>query len=438
MTAVRLDSFKSFRHQTLPLSDLTLLVGRNGSGKSNALDGLHALGRIATGAELRDALDGTAVIEGIRGGAGGCAPIGANTFRLGCEVRGTREMLEYSITVQVDPVVRVLEERLETPYRSGPHRGSPRSILATDPSEPDSYDLTGRWANRKQGRNPPVRFNAGTSILSQAASRVPVTSEAGREVIRQSGEVLAALRGVFILDPVPHRMRGYVRENDTRLRRNAENSSAAVGALLGSEPARARLLDLLQHLYEPTVVDVGTVRTELDDVMFYVVEVLQGVETRVPAQLMSDGSLRFIAILTALLGGELDVATTSAASGEPITSSPTIVIEELENGLHPSQAETVVELIRQVTNDTGLATLATAHSPAVLDAVPGVKHDSVIVCYRDGAGYSVLTPATELDDYVDFIASGRLGAAATRDLLRRREQPRGTGGVDDFLSRLGA
>ncbi|MCA1708257.1 MAG: AAA family ATPase, partial [Actinobacteria bacterium] len=40
---VRLTAFKSFSGAVLPLEDLTLIVGRNGSGKSNALDGLWAL-----------------------------------------------------------------------------------------------------------------------------------------------------------------------------------------------------------------------------------------------------------------------------------------------------------------------------------------------------------------------------------------------------------
>jgi len=44
---VRLTAFKSFRDAVLPLDELTLLVGRNGSGKSNALDGLWALTRLA-------------------------------------------------------------------------------------------------------------------------------------------------------------------------------------------------------------------------------------------------------------------------------------------------------------------------------------------------------------------------------------------------------
>ena len=83
---VRLTSFKSFTEQRLPLNDLTVLIGRNGSGKSNALDALVVLSRLATGEPLREALDSTRVGEDqIRGGAAGCAPLGRDSFTVGCQ-----------------------------------------------------------------------------------------------------------------------------------------------------------------------------------------------------------------------------------------------------------------------------------------------------------------------------------------------------------------
>ena len=77
---VRLTRFKSFRDAVLPLDPLTLIVGRNGSGKSNALDGLWALSRLATGDDVRDALDGGRDGPAVRGGAAGCAPFGESAF----------------------------------------------------------------------------------------------------------------------------------------------------------------------------------------------------------------------------------------------------------------------------------------------------------------------------------------------------------------------
>ena len=54
---------------------MTALIGRNSSGKSNALDGLEVLSRLATGADIVDALDSRRGDEGpLRGGVRGSPP----------------------------------------------------------------------------------------------------------------------------------------------------------------------------------------------------------------------------------------------------------------------------------------------------------------------------------------------------------------------------
>lgn len=56
--SVRLSAFRSFRGAELPVDPVTVLTGRNNSGKSNALDAIEVLSRLATGEEVSDALDG--------------------------------------------------------------------------------------------------------------------------------------------------------------------------------------------------------------------------------------------------------------------------------------------------------------------------------------------------------------------------------------------
>ena len=43
LTELRLDAFKSFRGARAPIRPVTLIVGRDGSGKPNILDGLVVL-----------------------------------------------------------------------------------------------------------------------------------------------------------------------------------------------------------------------------------------------------------------------------------------------------------------------------------------------------------------------------------------------------------
>lgn len=105
---VGLTSFKSFTDQRLPLQNLTLLIGRNGSGKSNALDALTVLSRLSLGEPVRDALDGPrhGGEEPIRGGAEGCAPLGRDAFAIGCRVRVGEAVFDFDVEIEVRPTVR--------------------------------------------------------------------------------------------------------------------------------------------------------------------------------------------------------------------------------------------------------------------------------------------------------------------------------------------
>ncbi|MEU6410793.1 AAA family ATPase [Microbispora sp. NPDC046933] len=134
-----------------------------------------------------------------------------------------------------------------------------------------------------------------------------------------------------------------------------------------------------------------------------------------PAREMSDGLLRFMAIATTLItrGRDVDLG------GLPDHERPvTVVIEELENGLHPSQAGKALELVRRAVKDDGAQVLFTTHSPALLSGLSAEDHRSVIVCSRDPETQeSMLTPLPELDGYPRLMAQGDLGSVVTAGLL---------------------
>jgi predicted ATPase len=153
-----------------------------------------------------------------------------------------------------------------------------------------------------------------------------------------------------------------------------------------------------------------------------------------PIRLASDGTLRFLAVLTALLQAPAIDASPEPLASEDAIGQTTMVIEELENGLHASQSETVIALIREEVASRRIRTLATAHSPAILDALTGAEHSNVIVCQRDETGYSRLTRLVDLPNYFRIVASGGLGKAAEHDRLR--DVPPPTPGAASFLDEL--
>jgi predicted ATPase len=417
---LRLDSFKSVRGARIELGALTLLIGRNGSGKSNVLDALAVLSAIASGSDLRDALDGGRDGPIVRGGSAGCAPLGASSFAIGCTAMIDGEQVRLDIEVQVSPTVQIVSERLYGLRVAGARKGEPLDYLRSEPPQPYSGDITARWFNGKRGLNPPVVMRATQLLTSQVASRVPATSAAGRRVHEVAEGLLAALGGIFILDPVPHQMREFVPAKDDQLRRTADNLSASLSRLSNDPSVAELLLTMTTSLSEAQVSALATATSELGDVMVTVSERIGGEVRTVPARLMSDGTLRYLAIAAAMLDTPAESSSGIRAQGGRL-----LVLEELENGLHPSQASLLLRRLKESARERQVRTIATTHSPAMLDALDGVDHDSVVVASRDENGWSAITALTDFPDYFEVVGRASLGASAVQDRLRPSEaEPR--------------
>lgn len=163
--------------------------------------------------------------------------------------------------------------------------------------------------------------------------------------------MLATLSSAFFLDISPRRMRDYAPKSSTQLGSEGQNVSAAVWQLCQTEGRKQDLLDWMSELCAPELSDIDFVETELGDVMLVLIE-KDG--ARISARSLSDGTLRFLGELTALL---------TAPRGS------LILIEEIENGLHPARIHLLVELLTGLTAEREVQILATTHSPAVLGAL---------------------------------------------------------------------
>jgi hypothetical protein len=83
-----LENWKSFRYAELPLDPLTVLIGTNASGKSNVVEALEFLQRIARGENIETALAGDKILSSIRGGVEWAAFKPETKFRLKTLVKG--------------------------------------------------------------------------------------------------------------------------------------------------------------------------------------------------------------------------------------------------------------------------------------------------------------------------------------------------------------
>jgi predicted ATPase len=410
---VRFLGWKSFREATLHLDPLTVLIGANASGKSNALDGLQFLNRTALGKELGVALAGDPVLSPLRGGVEWAAIQGASQFTIKAAIRGEDPRTEYVYTLTVDtqPRVQLSGESLKRLRRRRDTDATPSELklLSTDRPRRDSPSITARIYNGKSGTRKDGLRSA--SLLSQL-----VGLELPQEVVAGLSAVSRVLRNIFILDPIPSGMRGYAPFSDT-LRPDAANAAGVLAALSTHHKEKVEST-LTRYISELPERDIRKVWAEpvgrfKSDAMLYCEEswVHDGPSTTIDARGMSDGTLRMLAILTALL---------TRPEGS------VLVIEEVDNGLHPSRSQLLLRMLKEISAERRIDVLVTTHNPALLDALGPEMVPFVLVAHRDAeTGESLLTLLEDLENLPKLMAGGSLGTLSTRGQI---EQSLATGG----------
>lgn len=423
ITELRMTTFKSYQEASLPLAPMTVLIGRNGSGKSNALDALDILAQLARGEEVRDALDGDRHdLQGVRGGADGAAMHGVDAFRVGVEILIDDCRAWLDVNIQVRPDVRIVAEEF---WLGDADRWMSAPILSSLDADPERTDLEAAVWNGKPGRNPVRLFRSSHLLTGQLVLRLEGKTKQEGDILRRTQRALAVLGGVYHLDPVPHLMRDYVPAQDSELRRTGQNLSAAVARLKHDRPERfAELVDVIRRLPESDVRSLDLGRGGFGDVMLALNERKGRSSVKTPARQMSDGMLRMIAVATAVLSGSGGLDLETDVPGNSGLRPACLVIEELENGLHPSQAAMLLDLVKRSWRDAGFQVILSSHSPALLDALDGDDHQGVLVCERDRtSGASTVTRLVDLPGYLQMMANDSLGGAVTSGRIAQAAEP---------------
>lgn len=413
LTAIILNDFKSYRQTKLPLAPLTVLIGANASGKSNAIEGMRLLAWLAQGQRL-SAIQ-YAVQSGdrvVRGTVEDLIYQRGESFGLGVETNASEwNRLTMTLTRRADGL-HITAETLT-------HEGAIVPLYSLDqPSSGQGTDAGVAYNNFAKGRNKPhVTCNDQAAVFTQltAPAAFDAAHKASRDRIPPIAKQLEKwLAAMLFLDPVPAQMRDYAFPSDTILQGNGRNLSAVLFNLWGrdeqanSEPFannRSAILSFIQSLPEQDIVGLSFLEEPRGGVMVKLTETFGGQAKDYDASLLSDGTLRVLAIAAAML---------SAIEGS------LVVIEEIDNGVHPSRAHHLLQQIQRIASERSLRVLLSTHNPAMLDALPDSAVPDVVFCYRDLAdGTSRLVRLAEVPDYPELIAQGTLGHLMTSGVLER-------------------
>ena len=340
------DRYRSLRSQRIDLNDFNLFIGANASGKSTILDALRFLGEAV---RIRDF--GGPVFA--RGGLLSVAWKGEAANEIGLTVRLKDDGREFEWSLHLVKTPRVVTNEFHVEEYVDELRPGAAPVRLLEASRGEG------WWLGEQGR---VELKQSPTACALAAAAADASFRA-RDVAEFIGRW-----GFF--DPSPFLLRrDWAALESGRLHTYGGNLGQTLHALSLSSP------ETLKRIVEATRAILGLpsdVTPRESDERFYFVQSEPGLRYPVHQVGVSSGTLRMLALMTAL-------------HGESRTNL--IGIEEPENYVHPTALSAFLEHLRDVQDR--IQFMVTTHSPLLLDFLDAPE--AVRVVRRDGqAGTTVV------------------------------------------------
>ena len=383
LTHLTLKNWRNFKSADFSVGDRLFVVGANASGKSNLLDALRFLKEVASvGGGFQDAIAS-------RGGMKRIRCLAARNFNRG------RVTLEVAI-------------------------GSDRSPSAW------IYSIT--FGQEPRGQHRPVLVreavrNNGSTVIERPTpadrddpERMTQTHLEQVNANRDFREITEFLASVQYLHPVPHLIREPGRFGD----REGNPFGGDLLIRMARTPQRKRnhRLQLIGQALQIAVPQLGDLKLVQDDAGSWHLEARyqhwrsQGASQ--DERLFSDGTLRLIGLLWALLDG-----TTGAGP---------VLLEEPELSLHAAVVKQLPAIFNRVRMSGGPQVLVSTHSNDILSDA-GLGMDEV-VCLQPGKEGTEAALASALPEVQSLLDSGM---SLAEILAPRTEPPR----VGEFLDQVG-
>lgn len=358
VTRVTLRNYRSIEQCDVRLRPLSLLVGRNGAGKSNFLDALRFL-TDALQHSLQQAFNSRGGIAAVRRKSTGHPRNFAMRFELSL---GAGQTAVYRFAVAARRLGGFIVRREEAVVKA-----ANGDLLA-------SYHIvrTGKGDELK------VTFQASVSPAPvPQGDRLYLPIISGFPAFRELYDGLTAM-GFYNLNP--EKMRELqTPEHGELLVRDGRNIPSVIARLQQEEPAALERIEAYLAVIVPGVRKVERIAHGGYETLQFSQEVKGAAHPwTFEALSMSDGTLRALGILIAvaqLLGRKRPVRL--------------VGIEEAETALHPAAAGALVDALREAAVHTQV--LATSHSPEVLDRID-IEEDTLLVVRASG-NRTVIAPA---------------------------------------------
>jgi predicted ATPase len=350
---VKIRNYKSIKSCDVELGPLTVLVGRNGSGKSNFLD---ALGFVADA--LRISPDHAVRTHG------GLRDIVSRN----CPEAGARPV---AIELEMALPSRFCEYRIIYGFTIGSHGQRAGVVVLREGLEVHREDAGPEYSFLVENGEMLASSFEMEGMPPVIPDRLYVVNLLGGSLIRQ---IFDGLNGMGLYNFNPESMRGLQKPDaGGLLRPDGANVASVLGRIFSGSPDRKeRLLGYLSTIV-PGIVDVERVELGPWETLRFR-QAVGGASSgalEFYAESMSDGTLRTLGALVAV--------AQLAEGGDPVRL---VGIEEPETALHPAASAALMDALHEAAVNTQV--VVTTHSPDLLDLLDLDSDRLLVVQIRDG------------------------------------------------------
>lgn len=407
LESIRINGFKSYLDATLNLSPLTILIGENASGKSNAIEALKLLSWIAQGNNL-GSIASTVQRHSheIRGLVRELGHRGQDVFEFTCNSRGA-SWSQYQIRLKITADGQLFVDGEEL---SGPQKPNPIFRVSSSCGDGKMMLEYNSYSSEKKYEKFESTNQMPAMVQFENAALIDKNHKAARSKIpHAASKCRNELSKMTFIDPIPSKMRGYSPRGQKSLSNDGFNMSGILHQLCEDSESKNMIFEFVKSLPEQEIARIDFVETGRDEVMVRLTERFGGKEQKYDATLLSDGTLRVLAAAAAVLSAE---------------EGSLVVVEEIDNGVHPSRAIHLLEKLTVVASARKLRILISTHNPALLDGLPISEISKVMVSYRNpDTGASKLIQMGDIQNFPILAAKGRPGQLMTN------------GTIDDFIKK---
>lgn len=396
ITSIRLVNFKNFADETLRVGPFTVIVGANASGKSNIRDAFRFLCGIGTGLTLTEIIGGIYGPGGqrrwepIRGATNEIIRFGQERFSIEVEMKLGDGRARYRI--EIGPEIRnpgelqIKKEKLIVESET----------IFTAHSDDEHLRVRGAWDREREE----IFLQSNRAVLRQLTTPpIPIESmskEAFYEFLPTIAEVVFILFEMRFLELSPDKMREPSLPGADMLGDFGENLPTVLKKICADSKRQEILTSWVQEL---TPMDVQRFEFPPDPSGRIHLRLCEENGRKVSAYSASDGTLRFLAMLAALLGENPEGL---------------YFFEEIDTGIHPARQWLLLELIEKQVEKKKIQIITTTHSPNLLTFVNDSTFENMsVVCRLEDSHDAIIRRVADLPNARELRTSQGLGKLLT-------------------------